>query len=309
MEISRNILLWASKNNWLKNHIPKMKFVQRAVKRFMPGESVDVAISATRELIQKNIATTFTHLGENISNIEEAEKNTEHYLDLLDKINNEKLDIEVSLKLTHIGFDLSFDKTLILFSNISEKAKNLNNCVFIDIEDSSYVDKTILFYKKIKEKYQNVGLCLQAYLYRTLVDLKKMIDIDPWIRLVKGAYKEPKSVAFSKMSEVNNNYLKISNLLLRENLKKNLRFAVATHDLTIQEHVKKEAEKINLPKEKYEFQMLYGIKTSEQYKLASEGYKIRTLISYGEYWYPWYMRRLAERPANVGFILKNLFGN
>jgi len=309
MEISRNTLLWASKNNWLKSHVPKMKFVQKAVKRFMPGESVNDAISATRELIQKNIPTTFTHLGENISSIEEAEKNTEHYLDLLDKINNEKLDIEVSLKLTHIGFDLSFDKTLQLFSNISEKAKNLNNCVFIDIEDSSYVDKTILFYKKIKEKYQNVGLCLQAYLYRTMDDVKGMIDIDPWIRLVKGAYKEPKTVAFTKMSEVNNNYLKISNLLLQEHLKKNLRFAIATHDLTIQEHVKKEAEKLSLPKEKYEFQMLYGIKTSEQFKLASERYKIRTLISYGDHWYPWYMRRLAERPANVGFVLKNVFSN
>lgn len=309
MEISRNLLLWSSKNNWLKSHIPKMNFVQKAVKRFMPGESVDDAISATRELIQKNIPTTFTHLGENISSIEEAEKNTEHYLDLLDKINNEKLDIEVSLKLTHIGFDLSFDKTLQLFSSIADKAKNLNNCVFIDIEDSSYVDKTIEFYKKIKENHQNVGLCLQAYLYRTLDDVKAMIDIDPWIRLVKGAYKEPKNIAFSKISEVNDNYLKISSLLLQDNLKKNLRIAFATHDLSIQEHVKKEADKLGLPKENFEFQMLYGIKTSEQFNLASEGFKIRTLISYGEHWFPWYMRRLAERPANVGFVLKNIFNN
>ena len=309
MEISRNILLWASKNNWLKSHIPNMKFVQKAVKRFMPGESVDDAISATRELIQKNIPTTFTHLGENISSIEEAEINTQHYLDLLDRINNEKLDIEISLKLTHIGFDLSFDKTLQLFSSISERAKNLNNCVFIDIEDSSYVDKTILFYKKIKEKYQNVGLCLQAYLYRTMDDVKGMIEIEPSIRLVKGAYKEPFTIAFPKLSQVNENFKSISKYLIERIKSDGIRVAFGTHDIAIQEHVKKVADEYGILKEKLEFQMLYGIKTSEQNKLASDGYKIRTLISYGKYWYPWYMRRLAERPANVGFVLKNLFSN
>jgi proline dehydrogenase len=309
MSFSRNILLWASRNDWLKSRIPEMKFVQKAVKRFMPGEKVDDAIQATKELIKHNIPTTFTHLGENISSIEEAELNTQHYLDLLDKINNENLDIEISLKLTHIGLDLSFHKTLQLFSTISDKAKNLNNSVFIDIEDSSYVDKTIDFYKKIKEKYNNVGLCLQAYLYRTLDDLKGMIDLNPWIRLVKGAYKEPTKIAFPKLSQVNGNFILISKYLLDRVEKDGIRIAFGTHDMTIQEQVKKEADKLSLPREKIEFQMLYGIKTTEQYKLASDGYKIRTLISYGDFWYPWYMRRLAERPANIGFVLKNIFNN
>jgi proline dehydrogenase len=309
MSFSRNILLWASRNDWLKSRIPEMKFVQKAVKRFMPGEKVDDAIQAAKELIKHNIPTTFTHLGENISSIEEAELNTQHYLDLLDKINNENLDIEISLKLTHIGLDLSFHKTLQLFSTILDKAKNLNNSVFIDIEDSSYVDKTIDFYKKIKEKYNNVGLCLQAYLYRTLDDLKGMIDLNPWIRLVKGAYKEPTKVAFPKLSQVNGNFILISKYLLDRVEKDGIRIAFGTHDMTIQEQVKKEADKLSLPREKIEFQMLYGIKTTEQYKLASDGYKIRTLISYGDFWYPWYMRRLAERPANIGFVLKNIFNN
>jgi proline dehydrogenase len=308
MGISRNILLWASKNEWLKSRVPRMGFVQKAVKRFMPGESVDDAILATRELLKRNIPTTFTHLGENITTIKEAEINAEHYLELLEKISREKLDIEISLKLTHIGLDLSFDKTLNLFSGIAEKASTLNNNVFIDIEDSSYADKTINFYKKIKEHYNNIGLCLQAYLYRTMDDIKSLIEINPWIRLVKGAYKEPGTVAFKKISQVNNNYIELSRFLLKAIIEKDMRVAFATHDLNIQEHIKKEADVIGFPKEKLEFQMLYGIKSSEQYKLAADGYRIRTLISYGEHWYPWYLRRLAERPANVGFVLKNLFG-
>jgi len=309
MYISRNILLWASRNEWLKNRVPKMKFVQKAVKRFMPGEGVEEAILATRQLLKHNIPTTFTHLGENITTIKEAEINTQHYLDLLEKINEEKLDIEISLKLTHIGLDLSFDKTLNLFSGIAEKARTLNNNVFIDIEDSSYVDKTINFYKKVKEKHYNVGLCLQAYLYRTMDDIKSLVEINPWIRLVKGAYKEPDTVALKKLNQVNDNYLTLSRFLLQLMMERSIRVAFATHDLILQEHIKEEAQKIGLPKEKLEFQMLYGIKTIEQYKLASDSYRIRTLISYGEHWYPWYMRRLAERPANVGFVLKNIFNN
>jgi proline dehydrogenase len=307
MGISRNILLWASRNEWLKYRVPKMKFVQKAVKRFMPGEAIEDAILATRELMKHKIPTTFTHLGENITSIKEAETNTQHNLDLLDRINKENLDIEISLKLTHIGLDLSFDKTLEFFIKIATKAASLNNSIFIDIEDSSYVDKTIDFYKKIKEHHNNIGLCLQAYLYRTMGDIKSLKDINPCIRLVKGAYKEPSTVAFKKLSQVNGNYLGLSNLLLQQINEKNIRVAFATHNLILQEHIKKEAKKYGLLKEKLEFQMLYGIKTSEQYKLAIDGYKIRTLISYGEHWYPWYMRRLAERPANVFFVLKNIF--
>ncbi|MGB5287890.1 MAG: proline dehydrogenase family protein [Ignavibacteriaceae bacterium] len=307
MGLGRNTLLWASRNNCLKNRVPKMKFMQRAVKRFMPGETAEKAILATKELLKNNIPTTLTHLGENIANLEEAEINTQHYLDLLDKINKEKFDIEISLKLTQIGLDLSIEKTLEFFATIVEKAKALNNNVFIDIEDSSYVDKTINFYKKTKEQYNNVGLCLQAYLYRTMDDLRNMIKINPFIRLVKGAYKEPATIAFPKMSQVNKNFISLSKYLLEQINEKEIRVAFGTHDLLIQEQVKREAKRIGLQKEKLEFQMLYGIKTSEQFKLALDGYKIRTLISYGEQWYPWYMRRLAERPANVGFVLKNIF--
>lgn len=309
MSAGRSILLWGSKNNWMRNHVPKFRFVRRAVKKFMPGETATDAINATRELLKKNIPTTFTHLGENIKDLSEAETAANHYLELIDRINKEKIDIEVSLKLTQIGFDLSFEKTLECFKQITKRARECGNNVFIDIEDSSYVDKTLDFYKKVKVEYDNVGLCLQAYLYRTMDDLKELIQINPWIRLVKGAYKEPENIAFKKKKDVDDNFFELSKYLLSQIQERGIRVAFGTHDLKLQQQIRNEATKIGLAKYKIEFQMLYGIKSAEQYKLAEEGYNIRTLISYGEFWYPWYMRRLAERPANVWFVAKNIFRN
>ena len=307
MMISRNILLWASKNEWMTGHIPNYNFVQTAVKRFMPGETPSDAIDATSELLKFNIPTTLTHLGENINNLAEAEKAAEHYYNLLERIYQEKIDIEISLKLTQIGFDLSLDKTFDLFKQILQKAKECDNNVFIDIEDNSYVDNTIMFYKKMKLNFDNVGLCLQAYLYRTKDDIMEMMDIDPCIRLVKGAYNEPDTVAFKYKAEVDDNFFKLSKYFLEQIEKRRIRVAFATHDIELQQKIKVAAQKMEIPNEKIEFQMLYGIKNREQIRLAKEGYNIRTLISYGKAWYPWYMRRLAERPANVVFVLKNVF--
>jgi len=302
-------LLWASKNEWMKKHVPNFKFIQKALKRFMPGETPTDALNSTRRLLEHNIKTTFTYLGENINDLSEAEISAHHYVELIERIDNEYLDIEISLKLTQIGLDLSFKKTLELFKDITQKAKQCEINVFIDIEDSFYVDKTIDFYKYIKEDCDNVGLCLQSYLFRTMDDIKAMIDINPWIRLVKGAYNEPDTVAFKKKKDADENYFTISKYLLEQMQSRDIRIAFATHDLNLHEQIKNEARKYELPNEKIEFQMLYGIKEREQISLASQGYDVRTLISYGKLWYPWYMRRLAERPANVGFILKNIFSN
>ena len=309
MNISRKLLLWASKNEWMTVHVPNFKFVKKALKRFMPGETATDALNATRRLLEHNIQTTFTHLGENINALKEADLTFQHYLDLIERINNEKLDIEISLKLTQIGLDLSYEKTLGNFKEITQKAKHLKINVFLDIEDSSYVDKTIDFYKDIKNDYDNVGLCLQSYLYRTMDDIKAMIDINPWIRLVKGAYNEPDTVAFRKKKDVDENYFTISKYFLEQMQSRDIRIAFATHDLFLHEQIKTEAKLYELPNKKVEFQLLYGIKEREQISLASQGYNVRTLISYGKLWYPWYMRRLAERPANVGFVLKNMFSN
>jgi proline dehydrogenase len=309
LNISRNLLLWASKNKWMTAHIPNFKFVQKALKRFMPGETPTDALNATRRLLEHNIQTTFTHLGENINDIREAEISAQHYVELIERINNEYLDIEISLKLTQIGFDLSYEKTLELFKEITQKAGQFNINVFIDIEDSSYVDKTIDFYKDIKKDYDNVGLCLQSYLFRTMDDIKAMIDISPWIRLVKGAYNEPDTVAFKKKKDADDNYFTISKYFLEQMQSREMRIAFATHDLILLEQIKNEAKMHEIPNDNVEFQMLYGIKEREQINLASQGYNVRTLISYGKLWYPWYMRRLAERPANVGFVLRNILSN
>jgi proline dehydrogenase len=309
MNISRNLLLWASKNEWMNGTVPNFNFIKKALKRFMPGETPTDALNATRRLLKHNILSTFTHLGENIKDLREAEISAHHYVELIERINSEKLDIEISLKLTQIGLDLSYEKTLELFKEITQKAKQFKINVFIDIEDSSYLDKTIDFYKDIKEDRDNVGLCLQSYLYRTMNDIKAMIDINPWIRLVKGAYNEPDTIAFKKKKDVDENFFRISKYFVEQIQTKDIRIAFATHDLKLQDQIINEAKIYELPNEKIEFQMLYGIKEREQISLAAQGYNVRTLISYGKLWYPWYMRRLAERPANVGFVLKNIFSN
>jgi proline dehydrogenase len=309
MGLGRTLLLWGSKNNWMSSNVPRYQFVKRAVKKFMPGETISDAIKAAQALAEQNISSTFTHLGENITEISEAEFVTNHYLDLLDRINEKHMNTEISIKLTQIGFDLSFEKTFEYFGKIANKAKEYGNCVFIDIEDSTYVDKTIEFYKEVKKEHGHIGLCLQAYLYRTMNDINEMIHINPWIRLVKGAYNESEKVAFKKKSMVDENYLKIAEYFLTKQKDGfDIRIAYGTHDLVIQKEIIKQAEQIGLEKQKLEFQMLFGIKSKEQANLAEMGYNIRTLISYGEFWFPWYMRRLAERPANVAFVLKNMFG-
>lgn len=308
MGLGRNILLWASKNDFLKNHATKWKFVQKAVKKFMPGETADEAIFAAQKLIEKNIPVTFTHLGENINNLDEAEEVVKHYLTVLEKIYQQKLDIEISLKLTQLGLDISYEKALYNFKKIISKAFEYGNTVWIDMEDSSYVDRTIKFYKDVISEFNNAGLCLQAYLYRTEKDLADLLEIKPSIRLVKGAYKESKEIAFPVKKDVDKNYYKLTNMMLEALKNSYVRMAFGTHDISLIDEIFNLGAQKGIGAGKIEIQMLYGINSNEQMRIASDAKsKIRVLISYGEFWYPWYVRRLAERPANVWFVAKNLF--
>ncbi|MCL5028094.1 MAG: proline dehydrogenase family protein [Bacteroidetes bacterium] len=284
-------------------------FVKKAVKRFMPGENLSDAINATKDFMQKGILTVFTHLGENITQIQEAEEVKNHYLDVLENIHNEKIKTEISLKLTQIGLDLSFDNSLLFFNQVAQKASEYLNFVWIDMEGSAYTNTTIDFYRRTKLLNENTGVCLQAYLKRTEKDIQSLIDIRPNIRLVKGAYKEPKEIAFKDKSDVDKNYLQLAKFLLTQVKENGIKAVFGTHDLKIISEIKKLASNLNVQHEQIEFHMLYGIKTTEQHRLVNEGYKLKVLISYGSAWYPWYMRRLAERPANVGFVLKNIFSN
>jgi len=307
MSISRNVLLWASENKWMRKKIPSFGFVKSAVKKFMPGEKVEDALNAAEVFQYKTIPTIFTKLGENITELSEGLAVRDHYLELIDKIAERKLDIEISLKLTQLGFDLSFEETYERFKAITKKAKEkLGNVIWIDMEGSAYTQKTIEFYKKIKSECENVGLCIQAYLYSTEKDINNLLSVNSNIRLVKGAYKEARDIAFPNKKDVDHSYLEISKKLMNAVKEKNIRVAFGTHDEDLIYAIIKESKYLGLPKNKIEFQMLYGIKTKFQNELVKLGYKLKVLISYGDFWYPWYMRRLAERPSNVWFVLKNI---
>lgn len=305
MSLMRNALLWASENQWLRNTAPKIFFVKKAVKRFMPGEHLEDAIRAARGLQEKGLGTVFTHLGENIIELSEAEKVTNHYMEVLSEIARSKIETEISLKLTQLGLDLSIEKTYQFFSAIVRKAVEMDNFVWIDIESSAYTDVTIDFYEKARSEFENVGLCLQAYLYRTEADLSRLIKLKPAIRLVKGAYKEPATIAFPKKKDVDQNFYKLS-LQMLEAQRNGTRSVFATHDVKLISQIQQAARGMGIADGDLEFKLLYGIRMDEQMRLVKSGHKVRSLISYGEYWYPWYVRRLAERPANVFFVLKNI---
>ncbi|MFA7228332.1 MAG: proline dehydrogenase family protein [Melioribacteraceae bacterium] len=308
MGISRNVLLWASENPWMRTHVPRWSFVKRAIKKFMPGEKAIDAIGSAKLFQEDSIPTLFTRLGENIRQLSEGLEVRDHYLELIDEISEQKIDTEISLKLTQLGFDSSFDETYNRFIAIARKVKEKSrNIIWIDMEGSAYTEKTIRFYEKIRLESDNVGLCLQAYLFRTEKDLEELMKIGANIRLVKGAYKEPADIAFSSKKDVDENYLHLAKVMLKEKKGKETRIAFGTHDENLCSHILKEAKHYSVPKDQIEFQMLYGIKPGYQKHLANQGQKVRVLISYGDFWYPWYMRRLAERPANVWFVLKNLF--
>jgi proline dehydrogenase len=297
-----------SENKFMKERIPKMGFVRKAVKKFMPGETEEAAIETAFEYSKIGISSVFTKLGENITQLSEAVAVRDHYLQLIDKIAEKNLDVEISVKLTQLGFDLSEEKTYNNFIAIVKKAnEKLGNSVFIDMEGSLYTQRTIDFYKKCKKDFDNVGLCVQAYLFRTEKDIEELLSFNPLIRIVKGAYKEPHNLVFKEKSKVDDNFFKLAINLLVESRQKNIRPIFATHDEKLINRIIDEAERIGIDKSAYEFQMLYGIKTALQKKLAKDGYRFRVLIAYGESWYPWYMRRLAERPANIWFVIKNIF--
>ncbi|MGB8476942.1 MAG: proline dehydrogenase family protein [Candidatus Acidiferrum sp.] len=292
----------------MRERATRYRFVKRAVSRFMPGETAEDALACARELKQETIGTVFTLLGENVSDAVEAARVTEHYLGLLDRISALQLGSEVSVKLTQLGLDLDQEMCLSNVARIIERAGS-GSTVWIDMEASQYVDKTLDVYRRVQKTYANVGVCLQAYLYRTAKDVENLIPLGASIRLVKGAYKEPATIAFSSKAQVDENFFKIACVLLSDEARSaGVHAALATHDLKLIQQVTEYAGQKGLGKDSYEFHMLYGIQRQEQLRLAREGWKSIVLVAYGSYWFPWYMRRLAERPANVFFVLRNLWG-
>ncbi|MBI4419172.1 MAG: proline dehydrogenase family protein [Ignavibacteriales bacterium] len=306
MGLARSALLWISENRTLREKLPRYRFIRRAVNRFMPGEELDDALAAASALKQDRINTIFTRLGENVLDEHTAREVADHYVDASRKISNLGVDAYLSVKLTQLGLDLGEDLCVGNLERIIQAAEEAKTWVWIDMEQSPYVDRTLRIYRRMRERHKKVGVCLQSYLRRTERDLAELLPLSPGIRLVKGAYKEPPDVAFTRKAEVDANYLTLSKTML-DAAANGVFFGVATHDQSLIDRINEESRRRGLDKSRYELQLLYGIRTDVQRRLAAEGYSVRCLISYGSYWFPWYVRRLAERPANVWFVLKNLF--
>jgi proline dehydrogenase len=306
MGLARNTLLWISENRKLRQALPKYAFIRRAVSRFMPGEELVDALSAAEQLKPMSIHTVFTRLGENVADEHEARKDADDYIEALRQIRRRGLDTHVSVKLTHLGLDLNEKACVDNLTTIVAEAKAVGNMVWIDMEQSQYVDRTIEIFKRVRKDFPNVGLCLQAYLFRTAKDVEGLLPFAPAIRFVKGAYKEPHSIAFKKKSDVDVNFFNLT-VTLMQNVKSGARLVVGTHDTKLIQSIQEKAAQLGLAKKDYEFHLLYGIQTSVQQRLAREGFGVRVLISYGSYWFPWYVRRLAERPANVWFVMRKMF--
>jgi proline dehydrogenase len=307
MSVMRSLLLAASQNRWLRERATHYSFVRGTVSRFMPGETLDDALGAAETLRNKKIGTVFTHLGENIQDRSEAQKVTEHYLEVLERIRESGVQAEISVKLTQLGLDLSPDLCFEHLKAIVEGAQE-DSIVWVDMEASNYVDATLDLYRRALTEHANVGICLQAYLHRTKDDLEKLLPLRPSIRLVKGAYNEPPEIAFPRKQDVDENYFELGKQMLQAKKENScVRAAFGTHDVALIRRLADLAFAEGFAKRDFEVQMLYGIQRAEQERLACEGCTSIVLVAYGNYWYPWFVRRLAERPANLWFMVRNVF--
>jgi len=310
MSLMRKVLLAGSTSPWLRDQATRRVFIRKSVSRFMPGEKIEDALAAAAGLKPERITTILTRLGENLTHLDEAEEVTEHYLDVLDRVQRAGLDAQISVKPTQLGLDMDADVCQRNLERILMKADRVNNTpVWIDMESSPYVDPTLKLFRASRERHRALGIALQAYLYRTAKDLEDLIPLGPAVRIVKGAYLEPATVAYPHKADVDENFYKLCTRLMADDAQKNGSLLhIATHDVALADRLARFIDEHQVPASAHEFAMLYGIGVNQQRRLAASGRKIRVLISYGEYWFPWYMRRLAERPANVTFVLKNMFG-
>lgn len=296
--------LWASTNPFMAERLPTYGFVKRAVRRFMPGETLDEALGAAAALENSGFGTLLTELGENVDTAEQARKVVDEYLEMTSAITARGLEGEVSVKLTHLGLDQGVDMAI---RHTVEIAKTTPGIVWIDMEYSNYVDRTLEVYRGVRDQVENVGLCLQSYLFRTEEDFEALLPLKPNIRLVKGAYMESPEVAHPGKAAVDGAYRKIASRMMRERHAGRMgRVCLGTHDAKMIGDAGRVAYELGMPKGEWEVAMLYGIRTEEQKRLLKQGIPTRVLISYGTHWFPWYMRRLAERPANVGFVIRSM---
>lgn len=308
MSVMRSVLLAGSESPWLRRQAPRLPFVRRAVKRFMPGEELADALAAADVLRGRGMTAVLTKLGEGVTDPAEAAAVYRHYDDVLGEVARRRIDCQISVKPTQLGLDIDREQCYTHVRALTSRARESGNYVWIDMEQFGYVDPTLELYRRVRAEFPNVGVCLQSYLYRTPKDVDAIVAIGGGIRLVKGAYKEPASVAFPKKADVDAAYLEISKQMLSPAARAaGLVATFGTHDARLVDLIQQYADANGVPRADYEYDMLFGIQRGEQERLAQNGSRIRVLIAYGSYWFPWYMRRLAERPANVWFVARSLF--
>lgn len=274
----------------------------------MPGEDVEAALAAAARFARQEIGTVFTNLGERITTVADAAAVRDHYLEVLETIRHRGLPTHISVKLTHLGLGIDREACDRSIAALATRAEECGSFLWIDIEESHYVDETLSVFRKAREGSAKVGLCLQAYLRRTPADLEALLPLEPAIRLVKGAYREPKEIAFEKKSDTDRAFFELSERLLAAAAENKAFPVFGTHDMKLIGAIRRSAGEKGVQKGGYEVHMLYGIGSRDQSALAAASVAVRVLVSYGEHWYPWYVRRLAERPANVWFVVKNLWG-
>jgi proline dehydrogenase len=307
MSLMRSALLAASESAWLRRHAPRLPFVRTAVTRFMPGETLEDALAAADGLRRDGIGTVLTELGENVTDAARADEAACHYADALAKIGARHLDCHISVKLTQLGLDVAPSRCQANLRSLVESAARHATFVWIDMEQHAYVDATLEAYRRVLAEFPNVGVCLQAYLYRTREDLASLIPLGGGVRLVKGAYREPANIAYPGKHDVDDNFLALATLMMAPGARvAGFRAVFGTHDLQLIRSIQGRMHAASLPRESVEFHLLFGIQRAAQIRLARERAHVRVLISYGERWFPWYMRRLAERPANVLFVAKSM---
>jgi proline dehydrogenase len=306
MSIARSLLLRASRSRRLAAALRNRRFVGRAVGRFMPGEDFGAALAAARRFAEAGIGTVFTQLGENVTTLAEAERVQRHYLEALRDIRQSALPAQVSVKLTQLGLDVDRAACERALRALVAAAAEGGSILWIDMEDSSYTDVTLELFRRVRSERPNVGVCLQAYLRRTPADLESLLPLEPAIRLVKGAYAEPPAIAFPDKRDVDAAYYSLAERLLERAASGKAQPVFGTHDMQLVGRIRARAAELGVPPRGSEFHLLYGIREKDQRALAAQGETVRVLVSYGSAWFAWYMRRLAERPANVWFVLKNL---
>ncbi|MCC6590707.1 MAG: proline dehydrogenase family protein [Bryobacterales bacterium] len=299
----RSALLFLSKQSWLQGPLAKSPVTRTVVKRFVAGETLDAGIAVARALRDDGILTTLDHLGEHVTRIEEAEESLDAGLQALERLKQEDLGGTLSIKLSQFGLDISGQECRRLVAALVERARAAGMRIEIDMESSASTDKTLSVVREMHARYGNIRAVVQAYLYRTVADVEALCSEGVPVRLCKGAYSELPSVAFPHKKDVDGNYRKLVELLLEKGVEP----AFATHDPAMILAALGGIERRRLAPDAFEFQMLYGVRRDLQRDLVKRGYRVRLYVPYGAAWYPYFVRRLAERPANVLFLLKALF--